>query len=204
MVATAPPADFARAELQIHTVWASERFGRIHASRYPDPLGYGKAPSRFSDPRRRKDEGRFGVLYLGETLVTCFLEAILRDRRNGMVGDLLLSESELAQRIYAELEIAAPLHLVDLRDNKAIVMGVPSAVHRGTRHGLGRNWSVAFHEHPEAPDGIIYPSRLNGRVCLAIYNRALPKLRPGRLRRLIDVEELASILTELRVALVSQ
>ncbi len=45
---------------------------------YPDPLGFGKSPSRFSDTRRRIAENRFGVLYLGETLKVCFLEALLR------------------------------------------------------------------------------------------------------------------------------
>jgi RES domain len=55
-----------------------ERFGRIYLDRYPDPLGFGKTPSRFSDPRRRVGSSRFGVLYLGDTLKVCFLEAVLR------------------------------------------------------------------------------------------------------------------------------
>ena len=37
--------------------------------RFPNPLGFGKAPSRFSDPRRRVDANRFGILYLGDTRV---------------------------------------------------------------------------------------------------------------------------------------
>lgn len=42
-------------------------FGRIYLNAYPDPLGFGKSPSRFSDPRRRIAANRFSVLYLGGT-----------------------------------------------------------------------------------------------------------------------------------------
>jgi hypothetical protein len=59
---------------------------------FPDPLGFGKNASRFSDPRRRDATKRFGVLYLGETLKVCFLEAVLRDRRDGLIGDLPIDE----------------------------------------------------------------------------------------------------------------
>jgi RES domain len=182
-------------------VAVGERFGRIYMDEYPDPLGFGKTKSRFSDPRRRVEANRFGVLYLGQTLTVCFLEAVLRDRRDGLAESLLLEESELEIRRYAEIEVKTPLHLVELRDNASVAMGVPSDTHRGSRHALGQAWSVAFHEHPQMPDGIIYPSRLNGQNNLAIYGRAVSKIRPVRLRRLIDVAELAPVLADLRVAL---
>ena len=74
-----------QARLAIHTVWLGERFGRIYGDRFSNPLGFGKTPSRYSDPRRRADANRFGVLYLGDTLKVCFLEAVLRDRRDGLL-----------------------------------------------------------------------------------------------------------------------
>jgi len=43
-------------------------------------------------------------------------------------------------------------------------MGVPSDVARASQQSLSRVWSVAFFEHPEKPDGIIYPSRLNAET----------------------------------------
>jgi hypothetical protein len=195
-----PPPDFAASRLRLHTVRSGERFGRIYMVSFPDPLGYGKSPSRFSDARRRKPENRFGVLYLGETLAVCFLEAVLRDRKNGVVGGLELEERELKERRFADIEAASELRLVDLRGNGPIVMGVPSEAVKGVRQALGRAWSVAFHEHPAGADGIIYPSRLNGQVNLAVYGRAVSKLRPVRLRRLIDVAELAPVLDDLEVA----
>lgn len=176
-------------------------YGRIYFARFRDPLGYGKSKSRFSDPRKRIDANRFGVLYLGETLTVCFLENVVRDRRDGIASELLIEESEFEIRLYAEIEIVEPLMLVDLRENGPIAMGVPSDVHRGTRQTLGRVWSLAFHEHPQAPDGIIYPSRLNSQINLAIYGRAVSKLKTVRLRRLIDVGELGPVLTDLRIAL---
>jgi hypothetical protein len=150
-----------------------------------------------------KDAGnRFGVLYLGESLKVCFLEAVLRDLRNGAIGDFPLSENELHIRNYVDLEIASELRLIDLRGDAAIRMGVPSDVARASRQSLGRAWSVAFHEHPSKPDGIIYPSRLNAETNLAIYDRAISKLAARRVTKLIDAKGLAAVLNDLKVALV--
>jgi hypothetical protein len=120
MAGTKPPAGFERQLLDVETIPAGRRFGRIYASAFPDPLGFGKTASRFSDPRRREATKRFGVLYLGETLKVCFLEAVLRDRRDGLIGDLPIEEKEIFARRYAEVETTANPSLVDLRDDHAI------------------------------------------------------------------------------------
>jgi hypothetical protein len=57
-----PPAAFARADLDVATTAPDEIYRRIFLSHYPDPLGFGKTDSRFSDPRRRVPSNRFGVL----------------------------------------------------------------------------------------------------------------------------------------------
>ena len=141
--ASNPTPSFNRAALHLATVDSGTRFGRIILNRHSDPLGFGKTRSRFSDPRRRISSHRFGVIYLGETLKVCFLEAVLRDSRNGAVGDYPMDERELHVRCYAEIEITAPLSLVDLRGEGAIRMGVPSDVARASRQSLGRAWSLA-------------------------------------------------------------
>jgi hypothetical protein len=197
-----PPAAFSTARLEIHTVRSGARFGRIYWHGFADPLGYGKSPSRFSDPRRRIEANRFGVLYLGQSLKVCFLEAVLRDQRDGTLGSLPMQEDELRSRRFAEIEVGTSLRLVDLREDRAVVMGIPSDVHRASRHALARAWSVALYEHPAAPDGIIYPSRLNGHTNLAVYDRAVAKLRPVRIRNLLAVPELTTVLDDLEVALV--
>ena len=181
---------------------SGERFGRIYLGRYPNPLGYGKSPSRFSDPRRRVPANRFGVLYLGESLKVCFLEAVLRDQRDGVIGTFAIGEDELDSRRYAEIEVTARLQLVDLREDRAVRMGIPSDVHRASSHRLGRAWSAAFYDHPSAPDGIIYPSRLNGQTNLAIYDRAISHLTVARVWQLLTAPGLATALDDLVVALV--
>ena len=190
--------------MDLHVVEAGQRFGRITLDHYPSPLGFGLGESRFSDPRRRAPSGKFGVLYLGTTARVCFLEAVLRDRRDGAVGELPLSLDELERRLYADVEVAGALRVVDLRGDGSVRMGVPSDVARAARQTLARAWSVAFHEHPEAPDGILYPSRLNGEANLAVYGRAVPKLMVVRLRRLLGLPELPALLNDLRVALVAE
>ena len=84
----APSSAFAGVTLDIETLGAGAPYRRIWLASYPDPLGFAKGRSRFSDPRRRVDANRFGVLYLGSSLKVCFLEAILRDDRDGVVGTL--------------------------------------------------------------------------------------------------------------------
>lgn len=204
MAGTRPTPAFAGAALELEPVPvpAGRGFGRIYLDRYPDPLGYGKTPSRFSDPRHRVPVNRFGVLYLGESLKVCFLEAVLRDRRDGAVGDLPIEEAELRTRRYATIETAEPLRLVDLREDRAIRMGVPTDVGCASRQSLARAWSAAFYTHPEQPDGVIYPSRLNGQTNLAVYDRAVPKLAVARVQQLIGAAGLADVLTDLQVALV--
>ena len=178
-----------------------ERFGRIYLGRYPDPLGYGKSPSRFCDPRRRVPANRFGVLYLGESLKVCFLEAVLRDQRDGVFGSLPVGEEEFEARRYAEIEATSALTLVDLRNDCAVRMGVPTDVHRASNQTLARQWSAAFYDHLSAPDGIIYPSRLNGQTNLAIYDRAISKLQVKRVWTLMAAPGLAAVLNDLDVAI---
>ena len=202
MAKVLPPKDFASASLKIHTVPAGLRFGRIYVDRYPDPLGFGKTPSWFSDPRRRVPENRFGVLYLGETVKVCFQEAVLRDQRDGIVGDLPIEEKEICARRYAEIETVAPLKMVDLRDDGPVTMGVPTDVAKATSQSLARAWSLAFHDHPAKPDGIIYPSRLNGHTNLAVFDHAIVKLKSVRVMKLIGAPGLATVLNDLRVSIV--
>jgi hypothetical protein len=197
-----PTAAFAGVALDLATIDPGERFGRIYLSRYPDPLGFGKTKSRFSDPSRRIETNRFGVLYLGSTLKVCFLEAVLRDERNGTVGDYPIDEAELRAWHYAEVEVTAPLVLIDLRGDGPIRMGIPTDVVRASTQTLSRMWSAAIHEHPEAPDGIIYPSRLNGETNLAIYDRGVGKLRSTHVAPLLSAAGLARVLDDFHIALV--
>lgn len=200
-MAGAPPTpDFARVDLVIASVDVGRTFGRIHRKAYPDPLGYGKNATRFSDPRRRKPESRFGVLYLGASLKVCFVETILRDLRDGLVGEIEIAESELTDRRYSEITVRKPLRLVDLGDDGLLQMGIPTDVARGRNQTLARKWSVAIHEHPAVVDGIIYPSRLNNETNLAIYDRAIAKLAEKAIHDLNEAPGIGAVLDRFQVA----
>ena len=150
----------------------------------------------------RGDANRFGVLYLGDTVKVCFLEAVLRDQRDGVLGDLPIAESELYDRHFAEIEVTTPLTMVDLRDDGPIKMGVPTDVAKGSKQSLARKWAAAFNEHVSQVDGIIYPSRLNGHTNLAVFDRAVGKLKAVGTTKLIRAPGLADVLNDLNVAIV--
>jgi hypothetical protein len=197
-----PPPGFARAALDLARVAPGDVFGRIYDPRFPDPLGYGKARSRFSDPRRRSPESRFGVLYLGSSLKVCFLEALLRDERDGLVGDYPMDERELDMRRFAQVVVREELTLLDLTGDAPVRMGVASDVPRSSKQALARRWSLAAYAHPAQVDGIRYPSRLNGELNLAIYDRAISKLAVAATTPLRDAPGLARVLNDLKVALI--
>lgn len=142
------------------------------------------------------------MVYLGISLKVCFLEAMLRDRRNGQLGDYPIPYAELEALTYAEIEIARPLNLVDLRGDGPAIMGVPTDAVRASSCRLGKIWSLAFWSHDVAPDGIIYPSRLNEETCIALFDRALPKVKLSAKRALLDCRaEMAEVIRVLKLSI---
>ena len=92
--------------------------------------------------------------------------------------------------------------MVDLRDDGPIKMGVPTDVAKGSKQSLARKWAVAFNEHDSQVDGIIYPSRLNGHTNLAVFDRAIGKLKVVGTTKLIRAPGLADVLNDLNVAII--
>jgi hypothetical protein len=78
------------------------------------------------------------------------------DDRDGVVGDHLMDEAELDTRSYAEIEIQAPLRLIDLTDDGPVRMGIPSDAIRSSKRELARRWSEAIDGHSAQVDGILY------------------------------------------------
>ena len=196
------PADFAARALVMTELPAGQLWRRLYLTRYADPLGFGYGSSRFSDPDTTASD-RFGVVYFGSTVKVCFVEAILRDRGDGRIGSFPLPIAELEQWTCATIETADNLRLADLRMDNSIRMGIPSGVMRNDNHQLGQLWSRALFGHSEKPDGVIYDTRLNRETNIAVYNRALGKMRALDTSRLLDCKrDLAKILDELDIALV--
>lgn len=168
---------------------------------FSDPLGFGFSSSRFSDPRKAR-QPRFGVYYIGQTFEVAFLETIVRDRKNGNPGTLVLSSDDLNNYVHVVVTVRKPLDLVDLRGGGALAMGVPTNAVRAQSHRLGQRSSLAIYQHPNSPDGIWYQSRLNGDENIAVYDRAVRKRSAARRRPLGSCPELAIILDRYRIALV--
>jgi hypothetical protein len=194
-----PGAAFAGRSLAPATLPAGGVWRRLYETRFPNPLGWGQGLSRFSDPTGKA----FGVVYLGASAKVAFVETLLRDRTDGRSADCVIEMAEVEARTLASIRLVAPLRLIDLTGDGPLRMGAPSDVVGARDQSLAQVWSQAFHGHPDQPDGILYPSRLNEERCIALYDRAIGKLEVVATPRLVDCRvELAAILNDLEIAIV--
>jgi len=189
------------APLVTRQIKAGAVYHHIFLDRHPDPLGFGFAPSRFSDPRRIMRP--FGVYYVGSTFLVAFLETWVRDKRNHLAGSLLMPLEELTQFVHVLITVVRPLTLVDLHAGNPIAMGIPTDAVRARSQTEGRRASLSFYKHYDQPDGITYSSRLNEQQNLAIYDRVVhEKLSAGPRTRLIDCAELKPALDLNQISIV--
>ncbi len=145
----------------------------------------------------------YGVIYAGRTLKVSFLEAIVRDRGDARLGLLPIEMTDLKHMICTEIVPKAGLRLVDLRGDGPVQMGVPTDAVRAADPALGQAWALAFHQHSTGPDGIIYPSRFDGETNMALFDRALSKVRARSAAPLLDRRtELAQVIRDIKIALI--
>lgn len=196
-----PPPGFASRPLRLARAPA-RTWLRIYPRRYADPLGFGKDGSRFSDPRLLPPEDRYGVIYLGSSLKVCVLEALVRDRGDARLGDLILAREELEGLACAEIELSDHLLLTDLSGDGMVAMGIPTDAVRASDQSLGRAWGLALRNNAAQPDGLLYPSRLNGELNVAMFDHALSRLRIRRVSGLMERKaELAAVIRDLQLAI---
>lgn len=131
------------------------------------PLGAGFGVTRFASPTKA-----FKVIYIAQDLTTGVAEALLRDRFQGKAQRKLL-DVEAALWGATEVNASAPLTLIDLRTTGLVRLGVSTEAARGKAQGQGRKLSQAIYDQTNA-QGLIYSSRLTGRTCICVYDRALP------------------------------
>ena len=131
------------------------------------PLGAGFGVTRFASPTKT-----FKVIYLARDLTTGVAETLVRDRFQGKARRALL-DVEAALWGATEVNAGAPLTLIDLRTTGLVRLGVSTEAARGKAQGQGRKLSQAIHDQTDA-QGLIYNSRLTGRACICVYERALP------------------------------
>jgi hypothetical protein len=187
-----PPADFATRDLPIETVGSGTTLVRIHRAGL-GAIHFGRSgDNRFDDP-----EDRYGTCYTACTLEGAFAETCLR-----AVGSTLVSLEHLATRAITLLTMASGLRLVRMHGSGLARLGATAAVTSGSYDG-SQPWSRAIHEHPAAPDGIVYRSNHdNGELCVVLFERCRERLVAGPAEALTgDRARLAVLLDRYKVGL---
>lgn len=155
---------------------------RIHRT-VRDPFFFGPPTGVRPTGRWDAPAGQFGVCYLAAgDARTAFAETLLRG------GETIVSERELAVLSLARFEVVGPLRLVMMHGPGLIRMGATAVVTSGP-HEFSRTWSLALHDHPEMPDGILYRTRHDDDgFGVALFDRAGASIRLSTSQPLLDPE----------------
>ena len=187
-----PPKDFDERELPIEVVPASTVFVRIHRNDL-GALHFGRTgTNRFDDP-----EGKYGVCYLARSHEGAFAETCLR-----AVGAQFVATTFLQGRSFAFVEAAGPLRLAVAYGPGLARLGATSVVSAGD-HRRSRLWSRAMHDHPSAPDGLLYRANHdNNEICAALFERCRERLSIGASEPMLsDRVRLGALLDRYKVGL---
>ena len=157
-----PPDDLGEREPPI--VEGRGPWMRMHRVQY-DPVFFGKTGlGRFDDP-----EGEYGVLYAAEDAFGAFIESFGRAPGRNIVSWQRLRDRPLSRIGPAETGVS--LRLVDLTGAGLARIGATAEVSSGPFRAAQR-WSRALHEHPSAPDGLLYRLKHDpSRKGVAIFER---------------------------------
>ena len=159
------------------------------------PASAGLGSSRFSDPDRT-----FRVLYAGENFATAFAEGVVRDRLAGK-SRRFLYRPYIEQLALTEIASSRPLVLLDLTGEAAYELGVDTDVRGSRAHTAGQMFSRAVHAQMPDVDGLLFPSRLTDKRCIAAYDRAFDDLSGTPPIGLIQADQLAAELERLDITL---
>jgi RES domain-containing protein len=170
-----------RVEAVIRPLSLASAYRIMLKSHLPTPLAVRPSKSRFCDGRT------YAVLYGANDFATAFVEVVVRDRL--VQSDRrVVPFGDITARGWVEFALAGdePLNIVDLRESGCLVLGAPTDAAHARNQAAGRALSRALFEQHSDIDGVWYQSRLTGGDCLAIFDRALQRLKPvktGQLER---------------------
>jgi len=123
-----------------------------------EPLPVAAFPGRFCS----KKDG-FGVLYLAAAFLSAFAEIFVRDGYVRRVRRALHIEDVVTRDVaLVRTKRGLRLHLLDLRKDGCIRLGVPTDAVRARNHAA--SWALGREIYFLFPyiDGIIFPSRMDG------------------------------------------
>ena len=161
------------------------------------PLQLHSSPSRFCDGK-----SGFAVMYAALSFETCIVETLVRDRFTHRLRRELPLAAVLA-RGYARVSTQPDneLNLLDLRDTGCVDIGAPTDAVRARHFAAGQALGRAVYEEHRQVDGFIYSSRLTGDECVAVFDRAVSKLRVIDACELKDHAELPGVLERNKIVL---
>lgn len=113
-------------------------------------------------------------MYLAGSFNTCIWERFGDDILN---PGSPVSRSIWTQRQFSTIRVSV-VRVCDLTDeNVRAQVGIDLSALHHTDISVPQAWGLAVQEHPNAFEGLLYPSRFDGQVCLALFDR--PGLRDG-------------------------
>ena len=193
-----PPQDLHERPLPLLTRF-NQTWVRISLKIYPNPIYWSKQGQyRFDSP-----DAKFGVLYSGESL-ECSLLEIFGDRWIGAeLADRRIARSTLQANEVISFKISDGHRFVDLSGSNLNLLGADAGVFSGPYEAT-RKWGQMLMEHPEEPDGILFPSRKNERLRnLALFNKPhiVESLNTIKIVSLEKAEGLSKILSKYKVVM---
>jgi RES domain-containing protein len=169
-----PPVG-SHAKLRLCAVPAGRVWFRITHRRHATALHFSTAAlARWNDPR-----GEYGVLYVADAPATAFAETFghnLMDRYPPAV-DKFVGMDELDERCLYRLHSERDLLLAQLSGSGLVALNLDAQLLTVVDYAMPQAWSRWVFEAPDAPDGILYPSRaLPGATNLALFSRCAEAL----------------------------
>jgi hypothetical protein len=102
-----------------------------------------------------------------------------------------------------EVSGRVPFTLIDLRTTGVLRLGVSTEAVWGKAQGQGHKLSQAVYEQTDTA-GLLYLSRLTGRTCICLYERALPgSLTASPVQHVVRLAEFIPALQALNVSLLA-
>jgi hypothetical protein len=148
-----PPATIERSRLPVKKT-PSELI-RISEAKYPNPIYWSKLGwNRFDSPM-----APLGVFYTGEDFETALIE-VFGDR---WLGTKILNEADLQPYLVHTIKLNNPWKAINLTGKGLSKVGVDANLCVSYDYPVTQKWAIAFMEHPQKPQGIIYHSRHNPR-----------------------------------------
>jgi hypothetical protein len=123
---------------------------------------------RFDDP-----QGRFGVLYAGDSIETSFAESVIHERAVFLNDRCVIEQKDfLARQPVWYVCAKSHLRLADLTGTNLKALGLNNDISAGDKYAAPQRWSRAIHQASAEWDGIRFVSRQhNRRHAFAIFER---------------------------------